>query len=118
MRSRAKLAREQSGLSLRQAAKMLDVDSHDLLKAEEYDAEFDGLEVDVVRLMCDVYGVNEPWLRGDVDRYDRKRVDEMAGADKLTFHDRDVIAEFVASMPRGGGSFKERVERIRDRRKA
>jgi transcriptional regulator with XRE-family HTH domain len=96
-KNRARLARDRAGLSVGQAAKLLGVDPDVLTRWEESDAAF--FDAPWVS-MADVYGVNIEWLTGECDRYDYATVKSIPGADELTFHDRDVIAEFAASMPR------------------
>ena len=101
---RAKLARERAGLSVGQACKLLGLTRDVLLCIEDTDSAFDSAFVDadgIRAAMADVYGVNPEWLAGDIPQHDYARVDRMEGADKLTFHDRDIIAELVAAMPRG-----------------
>jgi predicted transcriptional regulator len=95
MTHRARRARENAGLSIGQAAKLLKMERDELIRIEETTH----LECECVEQLADLYGVNVPWLLGDVDRYDYERVDALRCADKLTPEDRDVIAEFVAALP-------------------
>jgi transcriptional regulator with XRE-family HTH domain len=97
--NRSKLARERAGLSVDQAAKMLHVERDELMRWEEFDsAFFDAPWIS----MADVYGVRIEWLTGECERYDYEAVKKIKGSENLSFHDRDVIAEFAASMPRRG----------------
>lgn len=98
---RAARARERAGLTVGQAAKLLDTTSAWLVDVEASDEAFGDVGADMIEVMCDVYGVRVEWLRGDVPLHDYTAVDGMRGAENLSFHDRDVIAEFAASMPRG-----------------
>lgn len=95
---RFKLARERAGLSIGQAVKLLAISAVELVHIESgvNSPENFGLATAHV---ANVYGVNEEWLLGAIDRYDYKTVDKMRGADTLTGHDRDTVAEFAASMP-------------------
>lgn len=97
VKNRSKRARERAGLSIGQAAELLGVSRDDLIAIEESDSKY----ADANRnRMCDVYAVNLDWLSGDADLHDYAAVDRMRGANDLTPHDRGVIAEFAASMPR------------------
>lgn len=96
-KNRAMRARKHAGLSLGQAAKLLNMPSTDLIAIEERDSDFS--DADHERL-ADVYGVNVPWLKGEVELRDYASVDKIRGAAALTKHDRDVMAEFAASMTR------------------
>lgn len=96
---RAKLARENAGLSVGQACKMLGLTREELTAIEESDQAFADVPDDV-GVMALVYGVNREWLAGEIPRHDYAAVDKIDGADRLTFHDRDVLAETLAAMPR------------------
>jgi hypothetical protein len=97
--NRAKLAREHAGLSLGQAVKLLGI--AELLIIEESDSAFADLaEPDRTR-MAELYGVNLEWLTGEGERYDFKAMAGVRGWDEISDHDRYVVAEFAASMPRG-----------------
>ena len=96
VKSRAKIARKNAGLSIGQAARLLGMLDEDVRLTEEADV---ACERYAPRL-ADVYGVNIPWLLGEVEHCDYDALKGIQGADGLTFHDRDVIAEFIASMPR------------------
>jgi len=115
-KNRARLARERAGLSIGQACKLLGVERAELQRIEELDSEFADTTRDLRDLMLDIYAVNREWLAGDVPRHDYARVDQINGADKLTFHDRDVIAEFMASMPRDARTPDERLAAIARRK--
>lgn len=95
--NRARLARERAGLSIGQAVKHLGIEHERLVCVEESDVAF--AKEDVAD-MAKAYGVRVEWLTGEVERYDYANVAKMKGAEELSFHDRDVIAEFAASMPR------------------
>lgn len=99
--NRSKLARERAGLSVGQAARLVDIEREFLLLVEERDSHFADLDHEEVEKMADVYGVNVPWLRGEVPRRDYEAMKDARGWDDITDHDRDVIAEFAAAMPRG-----------------
>lgn len=96
VKNRAKRARERAGLTLGQAARLLNMPSADVLASEERDSDF--AEADHAKL-ADVYGVNVEWLRGDKDRCDYESIKDVRGYDELSFHDREVVAEFAASLP-------------------
>jgi hypothetical protein len=99
-RNRSKLARERAGLSIDQAVKMLDVEREQLISIEESDATFFDYADQELRIqMADIYGTNLAWLAGDIPRYDYDAVKRVKGADTLSFHDRDVVAEFIAALP-------------------
>jgi len=100
-KNRARLARQNAGLSVGQACKLLEVDREVLVAAEESDEAFEDLDAGDRDFMSDIYGVNRAWLLGEVPRHDYAAVERIAGADALAFHDRDVIAELMASRPRG-----------------
>jgi ribosome-binding protein aMBF1 (putative translation factor) len=81
-KNRARLARERAGLSIGQAAKLLNVDRDMLARWEASDtAFFDAPWVS----MSDIYGVRIEWLTGACERYDYATVKKMDGADRLTF---------------------------------
>jgi hypothetical protein len=96
VKNRAKRARERAGLTYGQAARLLNMPSGDLMGLEERDSEF--ANADHTKL-AEIYGVNVEWLRGDSDRCDYDSIKDVRGYDELSFHDRDVVAEFAASLP-------------------
>ncbi len=96
-KNRSKRAREQAGLTPSQAARLLSLDTDDVIRIEESDAQY--FDADRPRLAA-VYGVDVAWLDGDREARDYATIDAMRGADTLSFHDRDILAEFAASMPR------------------
>lgn len=107
---RSRLARERAGLSIGQAAKLLGVDRGVIRQIEAapiVDRE------DRAKQMAELYGVNVPWLLGEAPQHDYAWVDKTPGGDKLSSNDRDTIAEFAASMPRGGGTYADRVHRLK-----
>lgn len=95
--NRARRAREMAGLSIEQAVMHLGVERVRLLRIEESDEAFAGAKI---ADMAKAYQVSVDWLTGEADRCDYATVVKMKGAENLSFHDRDVIAEFAASMPR------------------
>ena len=98
MSHRYKRARENAGLSLGQAAKLLRVDTGTLEAIEANGAN--PAAIGLIANMADTYGVNVEWLTDEAPLHDYKTVDTMRGMDDVSFHDRDVIAEFAASLPR------------------
>jgi transcriptional regulator with XRE-family HTH domain len=95
--NRARRARQSAGLSVGQAAKLLGIDRDALVRVEEQDDAF--LDANR-RNMADVYGVSEAWLCGDVELRDYEALNRIPGGRELPFHDRDVLAEVLASRPR------------------
>lgn len=108
--NRSKLARERAGLSVGQACKMLDVNREYLISVEETDPVFETADEALLSKMADFYGVNREWLAGTSPLRDYERFDAIPGADKVSFHDRDVVAEFMASMPRGTAKTLEQIK--------
>lgn len=96
MKNRAKIARERAGLSVGQAARLLWMLDEDVLLTEQSDVACSRY----ASRLADYYGVNIPWLLGEVDRCDYEALKGVRGAEGLTFHDRDVIAECLAALPR------------------
>ena len=111
-KNRARLAREHAGLSLGQAAKLLGIDRLEVERIELTDDAFAAAGV-IRDHMAEIYAVNPEWLAGDRDRYDYAAVDGMRGAENLTPHDRDILAEFAAAMPRDNRSIAERIDGVR-----
>jgi transcriptional regulator with XRE-family HTH domain len=97
IKNRARRARERAGLSIGQAAKLLGVHRDALVCVEEQDDAF--LDADR-RSMADIYGVSEAWLCGDVELRDYEALNRIPGGRELPFHDRDILAEVLASRPR------------------
>jgi transcriptional regulator with XRE-family HTH domain len=97
VKNRSRAARENAGLSVGQVARFLGMSAEAISQIEADDAAY--AVADRTRL-ADVYGVNIEWLDGDREARDYASIDSMNGADQLTFHDRDILAEFAASMPR------------------
>jgi hypothetical protein len=126
---RLTLARARAGLSIGQAAKLLGRDRAEL----EY-AEGSTLNLFCGRFGCpggqlhahdpgdqawpsaerlaELYAVNVPWLTGDVPLRDYDAMKGVRGYDKLPDHDRDVVAEFAASLPRNSRTPSERLDRV------
>lgn len=92
---RIQLARERAGLSVGQAARILGLERDDILSLEiAEDPDPDHLE-----RMADAYGVNLPWMMGEIPQYDYDRLNDLPAADRLEDHDRKIAAEFIASLP-------------------
>lgn len=96
-KNRSKLARRNAGLSVSQAARLLNVTVEEVIKWEDSDLVFGNIGH---QNMCDVYGVNGKWLAGAGDRFNHDAIKDVKGYDELSFHDRDILAEFAAAMPR------------------
>jgi transcriptional regulator with XRE-family HTH domain len=97
IKNRSRLARERAGLSIGQAARRLGMSASTVESIEASDQVY---AVADRSKLADVYGVNIEWLDGTREHRDYAAVDGIAGADRLTAHDRDVVAEFAASMQR------------------
>jgi transcriptional regulator with XRE-family HTH domain len=95
--NRSRRARESAGLSLGQAARLLGVNVDQLRQVEENDAAY--ADTDPARL-ADLYGVNVDWLSGRGELRDYALLKEISDGDRLTFRDRDMLAELYASWPR------------------
>jgi transcriptional regulator with XRE-family HTH domain len=95
--NRSRRAREGAGLTLEQAARFLGMPADQLRSIEENDAAY--ADADVPRL-ADIYGVNIEWLSGRCELYDYAALKGVRGAEDLPFHDRDMLAELYASLPR------------------
>lgn len=98
VKNRMARARERAGLTIGQAAKLLDIPSGVLLGIEERDADFEAIS-DQHEHIADMYGVNAGWLSGDKELHDYEAMKDVRGWDDLSMHDRDVVAEFAASLP-------------------
>lgn len=94
--NRCRVARENAGLSVGQAAKLLAVDRDEILRVEVADDP----DLELVQRLADLYRVRVEWLTGEVERRDYARIKRIKGADRLSFKDLDTLAEFAASMPR------------------
>jgi len=94
--NRARRARENAGLSVGQAARLLGTSADQLRSVEASDDRY--AEADLPRI-ADLYGVSVDWMSGRVPLLDYAAVRRIAGADELPFYDRDVIAEVLASRP-------------------
>lgn len=95
-RNRARRAREQAGLSLGQAAKLLAMSRNELEIIEASDdlgrhAQTCDFEADVGR-MADLYAVSQEWILGYVPLRDYARVDATRASDQLSPSDRDGLA--------------------------
>lgn len=78
-----------------QAARLLDVPVTALSEVET-SPTITGSDL---QQLAELYGVSEDWISGRVERHDYKTVDDMKGSDALTPNDRDIVAEFAASLP-------------------
>lgn len=96
---RFRLARKQAGLTLGQAALMLGTTTVHISAIENDQHNPSPGEL---KNMADVYGVNVEWMMGTSEQHDYAKIDSIHGAEKLSPHDRDVIAQFAASMPKKG----------------
>lgn len=112
LKNRSKLARERAGLSLGQAARLLGIALDRIIAWEESDLAF--FEDAPQELLCEVYGVNPEWLTGERERYDYKAMKGVQGWDEISGHDRDVVAEFAASMTRTPSKTLEQIIADRD----
>lgn len=97
-KNRALIARERAGLSLGQAARLLGISEDDVRNTEQDDE----ICLQYADDLAYVYGVNKDWLLGKVPRYNYAILDGVKGADELPPHDRKVVAEFAASLPKRG----------------
>jgi ribosome-binding protein aMBF1 (putative translation factor) len=95
--NRSRRAREHAGLSVGQAARMLRLPIDQLCRIEENDAAY--ADSNPPRL-ADLYGVNVEWLSGRTELCDYVPIKTLANADRLSFRDRDMLAELYASLPR------------------
>lgn len=98
-KNRTKLARERSGLSVGQACKLLELERDELLRIEEADTWYDAVHPSTIRAMIDIYSVKPEWMAGECEQHDYEKLKTIKGAETLSDHDRDIIAEFVAAMP-------------------
>ncbi len=96
--NRTKKARENAGLSLGQAAKLLGVEKSVVFEAETADVAT--LPSGLTTQMAEVYGVDPDWMLGVKPQHDYEAMKDARGYDELSFHDRDVVAEFAASLPK------------------
>ena len=96
-KSRSRRAREGAGLSVGQAAKLVGITRDALIRIEELDSAFWAAAREK---LADVYGVNLVWLSGLSDLHDYEALKRVPGAEDLPFHDRDILAEVLASRPR------------------
>lgn len=92
--NRARRARELAGLSVGQAAKLLGMTAPVLRMLEIPECELKG---DADKLAA-LYRVGAEWIRGEGPDRDYESIRNMRGHEKLSDHDRDVIAEFAAGL--------------------
>jgi len=96
-KNRSARARELAGLTLGQAARLLDTTiPADLLRVEASPE----VPPDWISRLSELYRVSPEWLTGSVPQYDYTAVDGVRGAENITAHDRDVVAEFAALLRR------------------
>lgn len=98
MKNRMAKARERAGLTITQACKLLSVPPMVLLGCEERDEDFDAIS-DQHEHIADMYGVHVEWLTGERDLRNYDAMKDVRGWEDLSMHDRDVVAEFAASLP-------------------
>lgn len=106
----SRLARERAGLTVGQAARRLGMATETITRIETDDAAY--AAADRAKL-ASIYGVNVEWMDGTRQERDYASIDAMRGADKLTPHDRDALAEFAASMQRTTATRDEEVRYVR-----
>lgn len=95
--NRSKLAREKAGLTVKQAAALLHIEPDYLIVVEEMDVQLADFDFNK---LAELYGCRVEWITGEVEQHDYASVDGISGSEKLTQHDRTVVAEFIAMMPR------------------
>lgn len=95
--NRSRRARESAGLSVGQAARLLGLPAADVSRAEESDAAYADLGP---RHLADVYGVDLDWLSGRSELCDYEPLKHLHDSDRLSFRERDMLAELFASLPR------------------
>ena len=94
--NRFRRAREHAGLSVTQASRLSGIDALTLVSFEESTVPND----ENIAKLADLYGVNVDWLMARTPLRDYESMRDVPGWDNLSFHDRDVVAEFAASLPR------------------
>jgi transcriptional regulator with XRE-family HTH domain len=92
-------ARQNAGLTINQAVKLLGMGRDWLIAIEAGPADAVG-EHDATRL-AELYRVRIEWMLGRVPLREPAMVACIKGAAKLSEHDREIIEEFAASLPRG-----------------
>lgn len=95
--NRCRRARENAGLSVGQTARLLGIPVEQVMSVEVNDTAF--AEAGPARF-ADLYGVNLDWLSGRIEQHDYERLNKCPDARELPFHDRDMLAELYASLPR------------------
>lgn len=63
-------------------------------------AKVEDLPSGLTTRMADVYHVDPDWMLGAKPSHDYEAMKGARGYENLTRHDRDVIAEFAASLPK------------------
>lgn len=96
MKNRAKHARKRAGLNRAQVCVVLCINETMLYDIETNDATCRTY----ARTLADTYGVNIDWLMGHTPQHDYAALKKITGHEELSFHDQDVIAEFLAALPR------------------
>lgn len=115
IKHRFALARSRAGLSLNQAAKLLWNDGTNTGKVLEAIEDGTGASLtrEFVEKMAATYQVNIPWLLGETPLRDYTAMAGARGYENVSDHDRDVIAEFAASLPRG--AISKKAQDLRDK---
>jgi hypothetical protein len=92
-------ARVNAGLSLGQAARLIGVEKDVLQKAEVADVA--DLPSGLTTRMTEVYRVDPDWMLGAKPLRDYDAMKNARGYENVSQHDKDIIAEFAASLPKG-----------------
>jgi transcriptional regulator with XRE-family HTH domain len=90
-------ARELAGLSVGQAARVLGVSTAELAAVEQAQVP---IFVLTNERLSEIYGCSVAWLTGVAPRVDYAALDRIPGGRDLDFHDRDMLAELLATLPR------------------
>lgn len=118
--NRSAIARDRAGLSLGQAARLFNITVDELAEIEEADKLTDILEESGVVILAATFGVSVEWVTGVVPQYDYASVDKMIicgrGHDGVSPRDREVLAEFAASLPRETRTARQRLDDVRKKK--
>ena len=95
--NRCRPARKNAGLSVGQAARLLGVPRELIERVEESD---DAYAAASPSRFADIYGVNLDWLGGRSALCDYTQLMSPDVREKMTFCERDMLAELFASLPR------------------
>lgn len=90
-------AREQAGLSIGQAARILGSTVGAVKLVERTQAPYLALTND---RLADVYGCSVEWLTGQVPYLDVAAIDRIPGGRDLPYRDREALAELLGSLRR------------------